>query len=97
MTKKKETMAVSMKSVRVIRLMHDYHGAPTGYKHIKPGIYQEDDPALLGQAEMLITNRHAEVISVTEVRDESEVDTEDTDEVPPVVDDEAPPADPSVE
>lgn len=42
-----------------IQLLHDFAGRLTGEKRIFPGVYDADDPTIMGLAEYLVQNGHA--------------------------------------
>jgi hypothetical protein len=43
----------------MIRVLVNYGGVPSGGLRILPGLYNDDDPALLGLGGYLVANGHA--------------------------------------
>lgn len=68
--------------MRVIRVLHNYGGALTNERRIAPGDYVDSDERLLGIADYLVENGHAEVIAESP-------SANDTAELPPVEDGES--------
>jgi len=57
-----ESLPTSSPLPAQLRLLHDYRGSRTGERIIAEGIYDVDDPALMGLADYLVTNGHARVL-----------------------------------
>ena len=53
------------KSVMRIEVFNNYGGKPSNGERIEPGFYYEDDPALFGLSDYLVTNGHARYIGAT--------------------------------